>query len=111
MDAKVSNCRRCRALLTAPRSVARGIGAHCARLERQEQAALAAGFKPDAVEKARVLIADRGIVPIRGRRVFRAVSSDGQRTYLTAPQACNCAAGLKSKHVCFHRVAATLLAA
>lgn len=68
-------------------------------------------FKPAQVEKARELIEQGGIVPFRGRRIFRTVSSDGTRTYLTAPQACNCAAGLKGRHMCFHRIAAIILAA
>ena len=68
-------------------------------------------FKPTQVAKARELIEDGGIVPLRGRRIFRTVSSDGTRTYLTAPQACTCAAGIKGRHICFHRIAATILAA
>ncbi|OLT24381.1 hypothetical protein BJF79_13645 [Actinomadura sp. CNU-125] len=110
---KTATCRRpgCHATLTNPRSVARGIGPTCARKERQDNAARAAGIKPATLVKARELIADGGIIPIRGRRVFRAVSSDGTATYLTAPQACSCAAGLRGKHGCFHRAAATLLAA
>ncbi|GAA2990619.1 hypothetical protein GCM10017559_08330 [Streptosporangium longisporum] len=68
-------------------------------------------FKPAQIEKARELIEQGGIVRFRGRRIFRTVSSDGTRTYLTAPQACNCAAGLRGRHVCFHRIAATILAA
>lgn len=108
---KTTNCRRCHALLTDPRRVAKGIGRHCEREERREQAVKAAGFKPAAVEKARQLIADRGIVPVRGRRVFAVVSSDGTGRYLTAPQTCNCPAGLKARHACYHRAAATMLAA
>jgi hypothetical protein len=110
---KTATCRRpgCHATLTSARSVARGIGPVCERKERQENAARAAGIKPTTLQKARELIADGGILPIRGRRVFRAVSTDGTATYLTAPQACSCAAGVKGRHVCFHRAAATLLAA
>lgn len=104
-------CTRCHATLRSAKSIARGMGAHCARLDRQEAAAKAAGFKPAAIAKAKELIADGGIIPVRGRRVFRAVSSDGTSSYLTAPQACGCKAGLKGKHLCFHRAAATLLAA
>ncbi len=47
--------------------------------------------------------------------MLRAVSTDGTRTYLAAPNSCTCAAGLKSnlvdQRVCFHRIAATILAA
>lgn len=106
-----TNCRRCHALLTDPRRVAKGIGRRCEQLERQEAAAAAAGFKPATVEKARQLITDRGIVPVRGRRVFEVVASDGAATYKTAPQACTCKAGLRGKHACYHRAAATMLAA
>lgn len=108
---QTANCRRCRSLLTDPRRVAKGIGRRCEREERRERAARAAGFKPAAVDKARQLIADRGIVPVRGRRVFAVVSSNGTGRYLTAPQTCNCPAGLKARHACYHRAAATMLAA
>lgn len=108
---ETGTCTRCYATLRSAASIARKMGAHCARLHRQERAAQAAGFKATTIDKARELIADKGIVPIRGRRVFRAVSSDGTASYLTAPQACSCKAGLRGKHGCFHRAAATMLAA
>ncbi|MEU8362285.1 helix-turn-helix domain-containing protein [Nonomuraea sp. NPDC048882] len=69
------------------------------------------GFKPAQVERARELIAQGGIVPVRGRRIFLAVSNDGDRTYLTAPQACNCKAGIKGRYPCFHRIAAVIMSA
>lgn len=106
-----ATCRRCRATLTNPRSIARGLGDRCARLERQELAARKAGFKPTAVEKARELIEQGGIVPLRGRRIFQVVSSSGAGRYLTAPQACTCPAGIKGRYGCYHRAAATMLAA
>jgi excisionase family DNA binding protein len=68
-------------------------------------------YKPAQVERARELIAEGGIIPIRGRRIFLASSNKGDRKYLTAPQACNCAAGLKGRYPCFHRIAAVILAA
>lgn len=108
---KTATCRRCHATLKSARSVQRGIGPVCARLERQEQAARAAGFKPAAIDKARQLIAEKAILPLRGRRVFTVVSSDGASRYLTAPQTCNCPAGLRGRHGCYHRAAATMLAA
>lgn len=108
-----AKCTRCGRSLRAAASVAKGFGRACAAKIRQ--AAKVAPFKPAQVAKAEELIADGGIVAIRGRRAFRAVSTDGTRTYLTAPQTCTCAAGLKSERadqrVCFHRVAATILAA
>ena len=106
-----ATCRRCHATLRSTRSVARGIGPTCERNERREQAAAAAGFKPTAVVKAKELIADKGIIAIRGRRVFQVVASNGTDRYLTAPQACTCPAGLRGKHACYHRAAATMLAA
>ena len=105
-----TNCRRCHALLTSKKSVERQIGDRCLRLERQEQAVKNAGFKPSAVEKARQLIADGGIVRLRAN-VFQVVSSNGVDRYLTAPQSCNCPAGIKGHFACYHRAAATLLAA
>jgi len=109
--ATTTHCRRCHGLLTNPRSVAAKIGPTCARRERQENAARAAGFKPTAIDKARQLIADHAILPIRGRRVFQVVSSNGVDRYLTATNTCNCPAGLRGKHACYHMAAATLLAA
>lgn len=99
----------CGRTLRAAKSVARGYGPRC--FAKIQQAAKVAPFKPAQVAKAQELIADGGILPVRGRRVFRVVSSNGSATYLAAPQACNCAAGLKAKHTCYHRVAAAILAA
>jgi Family of unknown function (DUF6011) len=105
-----TNCRRCHALLRSARSVARGYGDRCWTLRRQEDAALSAGFKLAAIDKARQLIADRAIVRLRAN-VFQVVSSNGVDRYLTAPETCNCPAGLKARHACYHRAAATMLAA
>jgi hypothetical protein len=104
-------CRRCHAVLRSTKSLQRGIGDRCLRLERQEQAVKNAGFKPAMIAAAREIIADGAIAPIRGRRVFEVVSSNGIDRYLTAPEACNCPAGLKSRYACYHRAAATILAA
>lgn len=108
---ETATCRRCHATLRAAKSVQAGIGTHCAREERREQALATAGFKAAAIEKARQLIADQAIVPVRGRRVFQVVASNGVDRYLTSPQACNCAAGLKGRYACYHRAAAVILAA
>lgn len=107
---QTATCTRCHATLRSEASIKRGMGAHCAREARREQAVQAAGFKPAAVEKARQLIADGAIVPVKGRRVFQVVSSNGTDRYLTAPQSCSCPAGLNGRQ-CYHRAAATLLAA
>ncbi|MFE9391217.1 DUF6011 domain-containing protein [Streptomyces sp. NPDC006784] len=103
------NCLRCGRKLTSATSIARRYGKGCAARIRHTREDVA-GFKPEQVAAARELIEDGAIVAIRNR-VFRAVSSDGTRLYLTAPEACNCAAGLKAKHMCFHRIAARLLLA
>ncbi len=107
---QTATCTRCHATLRSAKSIARGMGAHCAKLTRQENAAHAAGFKAQAIAKARDLIADHAILPLRGRRVFQVIGTKGDR-YLTSPQACNCPAGLKAKHACYHRAAAVILAA
>ncbi|WP_147312456.1 hypothetical protein [Thermomonospora umbrina] len=104
-----ATCTRCRATLRSPRSVARRMGDRCARLTRQDDAVKDA--KAAAIDKARQLIADRAILPLRGRRVFQVVASDGNGRYLTAPQGCTCTAGIKGRHRCYHRVAAAMLAA
>lgn len=107
-------CTRCGRILRSAASIARSYGRGCqAKIRAAAKAKAVAEFKPATVEKAEQLIADRGIVAIRTRRtpVFRVVASNGGATYLTAPQACNCAAGLRSKSACYHRAAAAILAA
>lgn len=106
---KTATCRRCHATLRSTRSVANGIGPVCARRERQEAAVK--DVKPATVAKAMELIEQGGILPLRGKKVFQVVSSNGIDRYLTAPEVCNCPAGRKGYHVCYHRVAATILAA
>lgn len=107
----MTRCRRCNRPLKSDASQTRGYGRACAAKVRKAVKAAASAFKPAQVAKAEELIADGGIVAIRGRRVFRVVSSNGSGTYLAAPQACNCAAGLRAQHACYHRVAASILAA
>ena len=110
-----AKCQGCGRVLRAAKSIAAGRGRRCLAKVREAVQVVASAFKPAQVAKAEELIADGGIVAIRGRRAFRAVSSDGTRTYLTAPQTCTCTAGLKSERtgqrVCFHRIAASILAA
>jgi hypothetical protein len=110
--AETAHCLRCGRILRSADSVARRYGRTCrAKVTAAAKAKAAADYRPATAAKAMELIEMGGIVAIRGRRVFRAVSSDGTRTYLTAPHACNCAAGLKGKHVCFHRAAAAIMLA
>lgn len=108
-----ARCLRCSRVLRSVKAVADGMGRTCKA--KVAAAAQTIEAKPAQVAKAQELIADGGIIAIRGRRAFRTVSTDGTRTYLTAPQTCTCAAGLKSERadqrVCFHRIAASILAA
>lgn len=106
-----AKCLGCGRVLRAAKSIAAGRGRRCLAKVRAAAKAAVSVFKPAQVAKAEELIADGGIVAIRGRRVFRVVSTKGDTTYLAAPQACNCAAGLRAQHTCYHRVAASILAA
>lgn len=105
-----SNCLRCGRTLTSPRSIALGYGPTCsAHIRKATKTPTITAHKPAAIAKATELIEQGGILPLRGRRVFTVISSDGTGTYLTAPAACTCPAGIKGRHVCYHRVAATIL--
>lgn len=107
----LTKCLRCGRTLTSARSTAAGYGRTCkARIVASAKAATA---KPEQLAKAVDAIETGAVVPLRRRhaRVFRSVSSDGSRFYLTAATGqCNCPAGLKSRP-CYHAVAAQLLAA
>lgn len=113
MNAKASatqsaTCSNCGRKLTAARSIAAGKGRTCTRKLRDAARAKAtAGVKPELVAKAEELIADNGLIQIRPT-VFRSMSSDGTRAYLTAPQGCTCPAGVRGKYLCYHRVAAMI---
>jgi hypothetical protein len=101
-------CSNCGRKLTAARSIAAGKGRTCTRKLRDAARAKAtAGVKPELVAKAVELIADNGLVQIRPT-VFKSMSSDGTRAYLTAPQGCTCPAGVRGKYLCYHRVAAAI---
>jgi hypothetical protein len=115
-DTKTSKCLRCgrtrhfRSATAA--TAAKPYGRICrAKIRAAAIAQVVKGFKDAQVEKARELISDGGLVPLR-RGIFRAVSSDGERTYLTASTGqCNCAAGLRGKYRCFHGLAAMIVTA
>lgn len=112
MSAHQHQCLRCGRVLRSHKSIADKYGPRCKALyQKRLRDAVAAGCKQRQADKARELIEDGGIVAIRGRRIFRAVSSDGARIYKTAAQACTCDAGIHGRHVCFHRIAAASLAA
>ncbi|WP_034090410.1 DUF6011 domain-containing protein [Streptacidiphilus albus] len=104
-------CLRCGRTLRSTDSIARGYGRTCrAKVTAAAKAKAASQFKPATVAKAQELIELGGLVAIQPR-VFRVVSSDGAGHYLTAPEACTCAAGLRGLHVCYHRAAAAIMLA
>ncbi|MEU4804329.1 DUF6011 domain-containing protein [Actinosynnema sp. NPDC023587] len=112
--ATTTRCTRCGRVLRAARSIAKGYGRGCeTKIRAAIKAEATAGFKDAAIEKAEQVIADGGIVAIRTRHtpVFRVAASKGDGFYLAAPQACNCPAGLRSIHPCYHRIAAAILTA
>lgn len=108
--AHTTKCLRCGRVLRSAKSVARQYGPGCAAHIRKATAAPAVtAHKPAAIAKAVELIELGAITPLRGRRVFTVISSDGTDTYKTAPTGCTCKAGIKGRYVCYHRVAATIL--
>jgi hypothetical protein len=106
---KTAHCKRCRSLLTSARSVARGYGDHCWRLERRERAAAAAGFKRHQVASALELIEDGAILPLRPG-LYVVVSTDGSEFYEATPHSCACKA-FEAGRLCYHRAAALMVAA
>jgi len=103
-----AQCIRCGRVLRSARAVALGVGRTCKA--KIAAAAKTTTAQPAQLAKAEELVELGGIIPIRGRRVFRSISSDGTRTYLSAKGNCNCPAGLKSKD-CYHTLAVRLITA
>lgn len=99
-------CIRCGRTLRSEASIARGMGPTCAA----KIAKATVDAKATAVTKARELIELAALVPVKGRHVFRVVSSTGNQTYLTAARNCTCPAGLKGRE-CYHMAAVRLVAA
>lgn len=103
-------CVECKRPLRSAESVARRYGRVCgAKIAARAAALKTQGVTAAALDKAVELIADGGVVPVKGRTVFRMVSTDGQKRYLTHQSACTCPAGTKGRHLCYHRVAAMVL--
>lgn len=103
-------CLRCGRMLRSAKSIKRGRGAACqTKVNKAAKIVDLSDFKSAQVESAMELIEDAAIVKVRPN-VFRSVSSDGTTEYLTAPQACNCPAGLKTRN-CYHRAAVIILIA
>lgn len=103
-------CRRCGRILRSATSIARGMGEACAAKTAAAARTAATTVNPDQLAKATELVAEGAIVPVHRGTVYRAVSSDGRRTYTVTPWACDCPAGVHDR-LCYHRVAARLLAA
>lgn len=109
---RLPNGRVCNRPLRDPASIARGMGATCAR-----KAAVEATFKPQQVAKAVELVELHAITRARPRsKVFLAVASDGQHTYYVGPKGCTCPHGRKAAlkgepaH-CYHSAARAIQAA
>lgn len=108
-----SRCLRCGRALRCTASITNGYGPTCGRKIRA--AAKTSTHKANQVAKAVELIEDGAIIALRTKRnrnrVYQVIGSNGVDRYLTARQACNCAAGLKGRHGCYHRVAVELVSA
>jgi hypothetical protein len=102
-------CLSCGRVLRSAESIRLGRGPKCrAKIRAARRAADLAAYKASQIEAAAELIEDGAIVPVRARRVFRTVSTDGSELYLTARQACTCPAGLRGRD-CYHRAAVLIL--
>lgn len=109
---QTARCLRCGRALRSPASVRASYGAWCrAKIRAAALAAAVADFTAAQVARARELISDGGLVPTRRTGVFRAVSSDGQGSYLTHAATCNCPAGLRSRKACYHSLAVRIVSA
>lgn len=107
--AEQARCMRCGRRLFSAKSVAAGYGTGCrARIRAAAKLAALAAWTVQQLEQARELIEDGGVVPTSRPGVFRTVSSDGEEFHLTAAEACNCPAGLKSK-LCYHRAGVVMM--
>lgn len=108
----IAHCLRCGRALRRPTTD--GYGPKCRTRIRKAaaaaKAAILAPFKPAQAAKAVELIEQGGVIPLRGRRVFLSMSSDGLTAYRTAVTGqCNCPAGLKAVR-CYHVAAARIVA-
>lgn len=105
-----THCLRCGRRLYCQASQRAGMGRWCrAKIRAAIIAEAVRGFAERQVEKARELISDGGLLPTGRPGVFRAVSSDGERTYLTHPQTCACPAAKRGRATpCYHSLAARI---
>lgn len=89
-DETTTQCGRCHRGLTSQASIRRGCGKGGLAKVLQEAREASADYSSAQVESAMDLIEDGAIVQVR-RNVYRSVSSDGTRTYMTATTGqCNC---------------------
>ncbi|MEV5677017.1 hypothetical protein [Streptomyces sp. NPDC052179] len=105
-----TRCLKCRRVLRKPSPD--GLGPKCRRMVRRTaRLSPPPAYKPEQVAKAVELLEFGGLVPLRESRIFLAVSEDGSEVYRTAATGqCNCPAGLRALHLCYHGAAALLLA-
>jgi hypothetical protein len=105
-----AKCLRCGRTLTATSSITAGYGRICrARIRAAALAEALRDFTAAQIDKARELIADGALVPMRAG-VWQASSSDGSSRYLVAWQTCSCPAGIHGRR-CYHVAAARMVAA
>ena len=109
-DSHPVSCLRCGRKLRSAASIRHGYGAWCrARIRAAAIAEAVKDFSAAQVDKARELIADKGIVPANRAGIFRAVSSDGTQSYLVSDTGnCVCKAGLLGRR-CYHAAAALMI--
>jgi Family of unknown function (DUF6011) len=108
MKSTHEHCLRCGRKLHCAASQARGYGWGCwARIRVARKLVALVQFTRRQVDQAIELIEDAAVIPTAIATVFRTVSSDGQRIYLTTTNGCTCpASGL-----CFHRAGVVLVTA
>ena len=91
-----AKCLRCGRTLRAAASVKRQYGRGCWTLIRAAALAEAVkGFTARQVDAARELIELGAVIATSRPGVFRVVSTDGERTYKTHSETCNCPSGLR----------------
>src|SRR5579875_2558387 len=110
-ETHTANCLKCgrtRYFLTAESAAkASPYGRTCrARIRAAAITEAIRDFAAKQIEKARELLADGGLVPVRSG-VWQAIASDGITRYLVAEATCNCPAGLKGRR-CYHTAAARI---
>lgn len=104
-----TRCARCGRTLTNPASIAAGIGPTCRRRITARAATVVTHTSTAQLDKALDLIADAAITRV-STATFTVISSNGLDRYTTTPASCTCPAGRHHRD-CYHRLAATLIAA